>query len=349
MKKRNLQLLLTFGLLIPCLVLFSACKIKLNSFNLTINLNGGSYTQEYKEAKGYSSNNVTHILNPDRYDLIVSKLPVKGDMIAPTGKVFAGWYLTRECDADSYFNETNWKDLVAEKKAAGAKSGAVYAYWIDDTDVSLSFDLNNEDATLKDEYKTELSIDHNSARFVGTVEEVASANLPELTDINVPEGKVFAGWYLNEDLTIMLNTTTIGNMATQSADLRVYAKWTNRLEVSAHIFAAPDDSEEPLASFVFSESVRAEYDDDIFAGDISYTVYRDEFVKVQTLLSTLPTQIETNGSSYTFDAWKIATWRNGSPVLLDFNETNWLEETNVSASQSFTSIWIYATWTQIGA
>lgn len=351
MKKTMLKTIFAFSILVPCLILFSACSLKLNQFHFRVNLNhpDANYTQAYLDAHNFSSKNIVYILNPDRYDNVAEKLPAKGDLIMPEGKTLGGWYLDEECSADKYFNEKNWKALVAEKKAQGSKNGGAYAYWIDETDVSLSFDLNNENATLKDEYKNELSIDHNNPRFVGTAEEVAGANLPELADINVPEGKEFAGWYLNEDLTITLNPTTIANMATQSADLRVYAKWVNRLEVSAIIFTAPDESEEPLASFVFSESIRAEYDDDIYADSISYSVYRDEFAKVQTLLSTLPTEIETNGAAYTFDAWKIATWRDGSPVLLDFNETNWLEETDVSASQSFTSIWIYATWTPVGA
>ena len=351
MKKTMLKSVFMLSLLVPCLILFSACAVKLNQFHFRVNLNhpDANYTQAYLDAHDFSSKNIVYILNPDRYDKVAEKLPSKGDLIMPEGKTLGGWYLDENCSADKYFNETNWKALVAEKKAQGSKNGSAYAYWIDETDVSLSFDLNNQDATFKDEYKTELSINHNSPRFVGTAEEVAEANLPELADINVPEGKEFGGWYLNKELTIMLNPTTIANMATLSANLRVYAKWVNRLEVSAIIFTATDDSESPLTEFTFSNEIRVEYDNDMSADSISYTVYRDEFAKIASFLATLPTEIQTAGAAYTFDAWKIITWREGGSVLLDFNETNWLEETDVSASQSFTSIWIYATWTPLGA
>jgi len=349
MKNKSLKMLLALCLVIPSLFLFSGCKVKLNSFNLSIRLNNNqaSYTQQYKDTHGYSSNNVTHILNPDKYDKIEEKLPRSSDMIAPEGKVFAGWYLSSECGADTYFNKANWTKLVAEKKQAGSKSASVYAYWIDEEYVSLSFDLNDSNATFKNDYKSELSINHNTPRFVGDPSELLEENLPLETDINIPEGKTFDGWYLNAQLTIPLNETTIVNMSTTGADLRVYAKWTNRVEVSTIIFTAPYESPQPLSSFVFSEEIRETYDDDIFPEDISYSVYRDEFSKVETLLSTLPEEIETNSAAYTFDGWKIVTWEQGNVVLIDFNQQNWEANTQVGTNQDFTAIQIVATWIAI--
>ncbi len=349
MKKRFLCLIIAICLIIPCFCVLTGCK-PITTFRMSVRLNhkDATYTEEFKERKGYSSNNVTHIINPNNYDNFVANIATKDDIVAPAGKTFAGWYFNDTCTADQILNKTNWDAYV--KARAEQKSGSIYAHWVNDTDVSVYFDLNAYGATYKDSYKTELGIAHDAVRFVGAPETVLAQNLPTESDINKPENKVFLGWFLDKLYTKEVNETNLLEAKANSALITIYAGWKDRVEVS-NIFYTHNDNiaDSFMKSFIFDESVEQIPNIDFsrnFMGEVSLKTFKDEgFAGVQAVANILAEKItQPHGTTYAFAGWKIYKWVEGTPQEVDFNEANWEELTDVPLLQTTTSIGIYATW-----
>lgn len=345
MKKKILSLVLAICLIIPCVILLSSCKV--DTFYLHVRLNGGHYTESYKQANNYSSDNVTKVVNPKLFDRY--SIPVRGDLIAPEGKVFAGWYLNQECTPDYYFNKTNWNRVVEEKKTKESKSASIYAYWIDENDIALSFDLEGSGLEFAQSYKSELGINHNSPRFIGTPVEVMQENLPIVSDIIVPEDRTFDGWFLNEQKTLIFNETNLVSLMQSNADIRVYPKVTMKVEIGVIVFA---DSEATLlqgneysGNYYFKENSLFEVNS-YFNYEHGFSVYKDEFSKVEThlnqiILNDIIAKSESV-SDKEFAGWKIVQYVTGGINLIDFNETNW--NGLVGNATSFQSVHITATW-----
>ncbi len=347
MKKKILSLVLAICLIIPCVLMLSSCK--LDTFYLHIRLNGGHYTESYKQANNYSSDNVIKVVNPKLYDKFSKNIAQRNDITPPEGKVFAGWYLNQECTPNYYFNKTNWNRVVEEKKTKESKSASIYAYWIDESDIALSFDLEGSGLEFAQSYKSELGINHNSPRFIGTPIEVMLENLPTVSDIIVPEDRTFNGWYLNEQKTLIFNETNLVSLIQSNADIRVYPKVVIKPEIGVTVFA---DTEATLlqgnqysGNYYFIENPVFDVNPN-FNYEIGFYVYNDEFEKANAYL----TQIINNNliaksesvSDKEFAGWKIVQYVTGGINLIDFNETNW--NNLVGNATSFSTIHITATW-----
>ena len=316
--------------------------------SVRLNHKDATYTEEFKERKGYSSNNVTHIINPNNYDNFVSNIATKNDIVAPAGKAFAGWYFDNTCSADKILNKTTWDEYVESR--AEQKSGSIYAHWINDTEVSVYFDLTAYGATYKDSYKTELGITHNAVRFIGSPENVLTQNLPTESDLNKPENKVFLGWFLDKLYTKEVNEANLLEAKANSSLITVYAGWKDRVAVS-NIFFTHDDNlaDSFMESFIFDDSVgqmpNMSFNPN-FKEETAFESFKDEgFAGVEAVANILATKIvQPHGTAYTFAGWKLYSWASGTPQAVDFNEANWEELTNVPLLQTTTSVWIYATW-----
>lgn len=343
--KKVLTVILSLCLLFFVSAFTLSCS-NVETFTFSIDLNGGSYTEAYKTANNYSSNNVSHITSPKlAFDKVYEKLPQASDIIPPKGKVLAGWYTEKDCTPESLFNEKAWLKATQE-----GGSERVYAYYIDVGNVALTVDLDNDGATLTDAYKAELGITYDYPRFVGTPTEILAANLPTASDVIVPENKYFGGWYLDKAKTLALSAENVLSQLTQSAALTLYAKWDVRMEIGITflLFDRTGDPSE-VKSYVFDEAFLLEMGGSAnFPYELGFRCYIDELYKVEALVEDLYSHVtyslDFEPTGYVFGGWRIITHENGEPVYLEVTEENILRTVAWAQGQSFAPLAIYATW-----
>ena len=347
MKKLITKTLIAMCLVITCCAIFVGCKVE--TFYLRVNLNhrDAKYTQAYLDEKNFSSQNITHIINPNNFDLFADDMPSKDDLQAPANKAFAGWYLDAECTSDNYFNKTNWNNYIANLPE-DRKSASIYAYWIDDTDLSVTFDLNG-DISFKDSFKATKGFT-NTLRIVGTPQEIINY-LPTASTIIIPEDRYFNGWCLDQLGTTPMTVENLANMLLVTNEITVYANWNIRTTVSNVFLTASSTESSTVQAFVFPEDINQQYGGNISRKDIVFECFEDEFNKVNAFAETLHTHIDQLGATpaYTFAGWKIEIWNNGTSELLDLNETNWLEITSENIHHNTVYVYIVATWVQQNA
>lgn len=348
MKKKILSLVLAICLIVPCVILLSSCKV--DTFYLHVNLNGGDYTESYKQENNYGGNNVIMVVNPKLYDKFSENIAQRGDMTPPEGKVFAGWYLNNDCTPDYYFNKTNWNRIVEEKKTKESKSATIYAYWIDDEEIALSFDLEGSGLEFTQSYKSDQNINYNSSRFIVTLDKIMFENFPTALDIIVPEDKTFNGWYINGSIEVNEETLVknLNTLKESNADIRVYPKVIMKPEIGVTVFADPEaishQGNQYSGNYYFIENSVFDFSPN-FNYQIGFYVYNDELEKANAYL----TQIIDNNliakkeivSDKEFAGWKIVQYDNGIN-LIEFNETNW--NALVGSVTSSQSVHITATW-----
>lgn len=346
MKKFFKKRLLAFCL-IACLSLIVGCK-GVETFYLRVNLNDkdASYTQQYLDEKNFSSQNVSHIINPNNYHLFYDDMPTKADLTAPSGKTFAGWYLDEACSPDKYFNQTNWENHVAS--LGDVKSASIYAFWIDNTDLSVTVNLNGE-VSFTDSYKQEKGF-NEVLRIVGSPQEIFD-NLPTANDIMVNEDRTFAGWCLDADGQTPVTVQSLTAQQVETTEITVYAKWDIRLTVKNSFSASLGDDTVPseVRAFIFSDEMNELYNGTVSRKTITYNVFADEFDKVNTFASTLFTHVDQLNLTppYQFAGWKIIKWTNGTREEMDFNEANWTQTTQSSfVNNNSVTVSIVATWTR---
>ena len=343
MKKKFFSLVLAICLLIPCILLLSSCD---NLWRLHINLNGGHYTQAYKDAKGLDGETVTKVVNPSLFDNY--SIPTRADLIAPDGKVFAGWYLNKECSIDNYFNKSNWNRVVEEKKASGSKNITIYPYWIDASDVALTFDLSGSGAQFTQAYKNEINIDHNISRLVGTSAELMNM-IPEEDDIIVPEDRYFEYWALDQYGTTKLNEENLELFMQTNADIRVYPIWDMitcyKVGFSSYVNLS-DETNTDFYSFEFDDEMFNAYGNGYNRQLLNKDFWEHEFAEVQSFLVGLEDHIELSihAEKYEFAGWKIVDWNDGVRNLIEINQVNW---DNQPAYNNVAHVSIVATWNKL--
>ena len=294
MKKKILSLVLAICLIIPCALMLSSCKLDL--FNLRVNLNGGTLTQVYMESHNFSGNGTGYFtkVNPKLYDNFSRNIPNRGDMTPPEGKVFAGWYLNQECTPDYYFNKTNWNRVVEEKRTKESKSASIYAYWIDETDIALSFDLEGFGLEFTQSYKSELGINHNSLRFIGTPTELMTM-IPEEDDIIVPEDRYFKRWALDQYGQTELSEANLELFMQTNADIKVYPIWDMRISYNVSFSTyinLTNETNTDFYSFQFDDEIFNEYGNGYDKQVIRKTVWEEEFAEIQSFIVGLEDHIE---------------------------------------------------------
>lgn len=347
MKKKICIYTLIICFILPCLMMISGCKADLFYLHIRLNNKDAHYTQQYLTNNNFSSENISKVVNPKLYDNFSKNIPGKNDLIAPEGKTFAGWYLNSNCDADYYFNKENWDRIVLEKKQSESKSASIYAFWIDDDEISISFNLDSS-MSYSNDYKNSLNIKNNSLRFVGTPIEILSSNLPTKDDIVFPEDKIFEGWYLNKQCTLDLNETNLINLMFSNVNINVYAKLSIKTSASvsicAYLYEEPFNTD--FYSFKFKQEIFNEYGTGLDNSIITYNVWGEEFDKVNSFLLNLDQQIDKSiyEENYEFDCWKFVIWNNGTRSIVNFSQENWDSQIDENENNNVT---IVAIWNKL--
>ncbi|MBO4962921.1 MAG: hypothetical protein J6C97_03995, partial [Clostridia bacterium] len=102
MKKTIVKLI---GLVLSILMLLTcfSCSDPV-TLNIRLNHSEADYTEEYRQANGnFTSKNLSKIVGNKK----ITDLPTGEDLIAPSGKIFAGWYFDEEGTSDKIYNQTN--------------------------------------------------------------------------------------------------------------------------------------------------------------------------------------------------------------------------------------------------
>ena len=127
---------------IPCLLVFSACSCNIDSALVRFDLNGGKFNDIFKAEKDITSDSYSTAVNLNYYGGFSDGMPDEQDLEAPDGKVFAGWYIDKDCTPENYLTSYTWEVLannIREKKG-----NTVYARWIDEGEKEILCELDGE-------------------------------------------------------------------------------------------------------------------------------------------------------------------------------------------------------------
>lgn len=198
MKKKILAtIVMAVIVLTLMLTAFVACNPDdITHFRLDLNDKDADYTQAYREANSIESRNIVKIVNKDLYKNFSTGLPKGSDMIAPSGKVFAGWYFDSKNFEGMEFSEYNWNRFQRDA-ADEEKKYALYARWIPAGQQVVYFDLANAKADFKAEYRaSHNNFDHRTPEFVINNDLAQKAfAMPQEANLVVPSDVTFDGWY----------------------------------------------------------------------------------------------------------------------------------------------------------
>ena len=325
MKKQTLKFI-SYFLLILIFAFSFACD---NAVYLHLNLNDSSadYTQAYREEKGnFESNNLTMVVAQRK----IPDLPTYDDLVAPSGKVFAGWYFDSEGSVDKIVNEPVWDATWSSKTGA-----TIYAKWINNDEVLFVFNLGDSSADFTTTFK------ENNGNFLGrtyqkvvkiSALESAILEFPTVTDIVAPELKVFAGWYLDANCSTPLTAENfIANKVLNKGDMALYAKY--------------DDIPVVTLCYVFDKvTVKAEtnekYDNVTYTALIKTVL--DTSANYDNALLYLPTTDDFNYEPCIFGGWFM-----DENFTIEFNKENFesmLESERVEGISNV-HVYIYSMWT----
>ena len=180
--KKNFKLIIALMLIvIPCLLFFSACSFNIESAYVSFNLNGGKFKDEFKESKGITSDSYSTAVNLNYYGGFSDGMPDERDLEAPVGKVFAGWYIDKDCTPENYLTSYTWEVLannIREKKG-----NTVYARWINKGEKEILCELDGET----------FSYVNGSSNIVRITASTAST-LPTTSDIKAVGKEEFNTW-----------------------------------------------------------------------------------------------------------------------------------------------------------
>ncbi len=188
-------------MLIFSLTILSACKSgKVEIKTISYNLNGGSFTEEYKEQNGISSNNVVKAVNLNYYGGFADSLADERALIAPSGKVFAGWYLDKNCTPEKYLTSRSWENFSNAIKE-GDGNNVIYARWIDDQTKDILYEIDLEDLSFNQDFIAK-NIQKNNMNGTSIVRfniskidfEIEKNNLPTSQDMVFSVKNEFCGW-----------------------------------------------------------------------------------------------------------------------------------------------------------
>ncbi len=183
------------------LTVFSACSpSKVEIRVVRCDLNGGSFTEEYKTEKGITSDNLLKAVNLNYYGGFSDGLPDERAFIAPSGKVFAGWYLDKECTSGKYLTSQNWENLVNGIRENNGKN-VIYARWIDIGTKDILYEIVSDEVTFSEDF---ISKNTTKANMTGTTIvrfnvsksdfETEKDNLPTSQDMIFSAKNEFGGW-----------------------------------------------------------------------------------------------------------------------------------------------------------
>ncbi|MBQ3755084.1 MAG: hypothetical protein II867_02885, partial [Clostridia bacterium] len=314
-----------------CLVAFVACNPDdITHFRLDLNDKNADYTQEYREAHSIESRNIVKVVNKDLYKNFCTGLPTGNDMIAPSGKAFAGWYFDKNNYEGTEFSEYNWNRFQRDAED-GEKKYVLYARWIPVGQHVIYFDLNNKDADYTATYRaSHNNFDHRTPEVIVSSSDVESKlnQMPLLPNVHftVPNDVNFDDWYLEDG-----SKATIVNLLTKinagEVQIKVVAHWQEKPKAYVNC-SFPETIPGSGIYFGFAQGQQS-----------NFYVLREN---VNDLLQVLPTKagivcyiynaeleesVKYSGEEAfaTFE-WKIAVFDEEYSIveMLEINQANWL-------------------------
>lgn len=201
MKKIIKYILALLLFAIPCLTTLSACSSNVETELVRCDLNGGNFTNEYKQENNVSSDNILKMINLNYYGGFSDGLPCEKDMIAPTGKVFAGWYIDKNCSPSSYLTSSNWESF-SEGIKNKTGNNVIYARWIDANTKDILYEVVNNEVSFNENFITKNTENGNMTnstivRFNVSAENFNTQknNLPQEDDLTYNSTDYeFNGW-----------------------------------------------------------------------------------------------------------------------------------------------------------
>lgn len=276
MKKISKIMLALVFALIPCLMLFSSCSLNVKTVVVRYNLNGGNFTEEYKTENNISSKNVAKVANINYYGGFSDGLADERALVAPEGKVFAGWYLDKECTADNYLTSANW---TAFAKAIDEDKGdnVIYAKWIDKGTKDIIFEVADDNISFSSSFISK-NVLTNSKRVCFNVSastfESIKDSLPSANDLIVPANKEFNKWKVeNNGHYYDFKTKSYDKNATNKINAHVNSefdsvKFTEFFaegnEDVAYVLLRPDLKDKPNIRVNFSLGDKGIFDTELF-------------------------------------------------------------------------------------
>lgn len=344
MKKKILAtIVMAVIVLTLMLTAFVACNPDdITHFRLDLNDKDADYTQAYREANSIESRNIVKIVNKDLYKNFSTGLPKGSDMIAPSGKVFAGWYFDSKNLEGMEFSEYNWNRFQRDA-ADEEKKYALYARWIPAGQQVVYFDLANAKADFKAEYRaSHNNFDHRTPEFVINNDLAQKAfSMPQEANLVVPSDVTFDGWYF-VDGTEFNAVNFVEKANAGEVQMRVVAHWAEKEKRYATFRLA----ESPMGSgymFSFADSVSQKLDN-VYWDCASKQVVRDNYDELLAILPSaediaikiLRGEERIENDVLESITWKIAVYNQETWELestLPLTEVNWLA---VSESENTT-------------
>ena len=187
MNKKIISLCLCICIvLIMCTALVGCNNKYIKTYSVTYDLNGGSWTDAFKESKSMQSNNLISIINALYYEGATNSLPKYGDINPPSGKIFAGWYIDKEFKKP--WTKANFDAYMEE--FPDTTNVRVHAKWINAGSLDVVYYVNNKNSSFTSDglYCKVVNSSHSI-----TADQVLSS-APSVSQMTPIDGYEFKGW-----------------------------------------------------------------------------------------------------------------------------------------------------------
>jgi|GEM_PF-6837538 len=329
MKKKVISLAIMLIMVASIAVLaLSACNPDdITHFRLDLNDKDADYTEEYRTANGIESRNIVKIVNKDLYKNFSTGLPKGSDMVAPSGKVFAGWYFDNKSYEGTEFSEYNWNRFQRDA-ADEDKRYVLYARWIPQGQQIIYFDLANAKADFKPEYRaSHNNFDHRTPEFVINNDLAQKAfSMPQEANLVVPSDVTFDGWYF-VDGTEFNAVNFVEKANAGEVQMRVVAHWIEKPKAYVY-FSFP--AEEPGSGRYFQfkngqgGSVQVLRED---CSELFDLLPKKDSIIYNKYDVDLGTSVQyDDGEEFETFEWRIAVYDENYELVttLELNQANWL-------------------------
>ena len=334
---------------IPCLLVFSACSCNIDSALVRFDLNGGKFNDIFKAEKDITSDSYSTAVNLNYYGGFSDGMPDEQDLEAPDGKVFAGWYIDKNCTPENYLTSYTWEVLannIREKKG-----NTVYARWIDEAEKEILCELDGETFSYVNGTSNIVRITASTISDLPTTSDIKAVGKEEFNtwkvecnghyyDFNEKAYKtnatnkacsnVNSGEFNEEMLNNFLNDTNVSYVLLRPGNTTEKPHLTVTLDMSesngVYIKKAYDSNVRFVGLAIDSNclfgTVEVPDEDSTGYSKFSFSVIYD--IEYSDLNAILP-----NADYLTKDitgmTWQFTVSDNSGEDSYDFNETNWNE------------------------
>ena len=336
MKKKIVSLCLCICIALMICAVFVGCNNKyIKTYSVTYDLNGGSWTDEFKQSKSMESNNLISIINALYYEGATRSLPKYGDINAPSGKIFAGWYI----DDDTFtkpWTEGNFNAYMAE--FPDTTNIRVHAKWINAGSLDVVYYVKNSNSyfTSDNLLCRVVNVSHSA-----TADQVLST-APSVSQMAPIDGYEFKGWVESPEAL----QTQLSEVESNNGQIVLGANWKAIPMVTLSYDCASRIDEN--GDFQTIENCPVWFDGPTY----TYPTVRRDQITADTLTQAT-TEFESylrlneGYTSYTITKWMIAEYNmdTGKYEYKDYTVSNivqYLEGYEYLTSWTFTLLPIYA-------